>query len=152
MVQKGGFFMDDYRVQAVWQRVRQGTELEQILARAIEEEYRSHVTYLAMAKCGRYPQLSAMAMQEAQHARELETLYDLLFECRPCRPRFGLPKIQNFCQALREAYRGECEAKQNYLLMAKNHPAHEELFSRLARQEAAHASCLHRMHHAAFRQ
>ncbi|MBE6984169.1 MAG: hypothetical protein E7434_00890 [Ruminococcaceae bacterium] len=139
---------DSQAVSAVWQRVRQGREvdaLEQALSEAIALEHRAQNAYLAMARCGHGALLRSLAAQEACHARKLSALYYLLFECPPCPQRQCPPKIDDFCEAVRQAYQGELMARQRYGRLAKSYPEHRELFCCIAKQEKQHACRLQQL-------
>ena len=139
---------DSVAVSAVWQRVhasRENDDLEQELTEAIGFELRAKSAYLAMAKCSGNMLFRQLAAQEACHAKKLSALYYLLFECTPCKPQQCPPRIDNFCSALREAYRGEQLAVERYERLANTYPAHREFFCALAKQEKEHACHIHRL-------
>lgn len=136
---------DHAAVSAVWQRVtqeRQADCLETALSTAIADEHRAHRTYLAMAKCGYAELFRHIASQEVCHAHKLSALYFLLYGCPPCKKDACLPKICNFCEAVRTAYAGELEAARIYRELAKRHPEHEQLFCSIAQAEQRHACLL----------
>ncbi len=140
--------MDPYDVQAVaavWKRVRAGREddaLEQALIESIGFEKRAMSAYLQMARCSQNPLFRKLAEREKCHAKKLGTLYYLLFECPPCQKCQTVPRIDDFCEAVRQAYRGELMAVERYEKMAKEYPAHLELFCVLAKEERCHAEKL----------
>ncbi len=139
---------DKQAVSAVWQRVHQGREkdkLEEALSEAIGFERRAASAYHAMARCSGNPLFLRLSAQENCHAKKLSALYYLLFECPPCEQSQCPPRIDNFCQAVREAYRGEKMAIERYERMANDHPEHRELFCALAMEEKCHVHHLHRL-------
>ncbi len=136
---------DSRATAAVWQRVKQCTQtdqLEQALSEAIANEYHSRDAYLAMARCGFGGIFRTMAAQEACHARQLSALYSLLFECPPCENGGCPPKFDSLCQAVRMAFQGEKQAEKSYNELAQRYSEHAKLFCRIARQEAQHAERL----------
>ena len=140
--------MDPYDVQAVsavWKRVHAGRDddtLEQALIEAICFEKHSMCAYLQMAKCSGNMLFQKLATREHCHVKKLSTLYYLLYECPPCQHRQNSARIDDFCEAVRQAYRGELTAAERYEKLAVQHPAHRELFCALAKEEKCHAEQL----------
>lgn len=136
---------DHAAVSAVWKRVAQEQQtdcLETALSTAIADERRAQQTYLAMARCGHAELLRHIAAQEACHAHKLSSLYFLLFGCPPCKNEECLPKICNFCEAVRKAYAAELEAAKTYEALAKRYNEHAQLFCSIMKAERRHACLL----------
>ena len=137
--------MDPYNMQAVsavWQRVHQGREnddLEHALSEAIRFTRRGAQGYLAMAKCSGNALFARLAEQKMCQAKKLGALYFLLFDCPPCAEKVCAPKFDSLCEAVRMAYQGEHMLIERYERMANSFPMHRELFCTLIREGKCHA-------------
>ena len=115
------------------------------LAELANEELQSCAFYrsLACMACGcAQKTLLCIAEQERCHAKKLAVIYFLATGrkfCPSC-PRPACTACLN--EALRQAYKEELEAAQNYCLLAERAGSHACTLQELARQEKEHACAL----------
>ncbi|MDD7772072.1 MAG: ferritin family protein [Firmicutes bacterium] len=142
--------------QEVWRRVQasdtpvtpQRAVLPEKLPEMIGDEKQDSETYRRLSyrvQGADREALRRISAEEANHARELNTLYYLLTD-RRTEPQPRVPELPTQLRtALRERCLAEAEGSRAYRRAAEDFPEQRELFLRLAEDEHRHHQTLMRM-------